>query len=359
MHGGAKTWLLIGGVAALVAALGSVGLLGLRRPAGEPGSVPPGPLAVVLLPRAAGSRLVVVDLPSARVVRRVELRSLATDIALEASSGLVVGAQAGGLGPAIDRAASLTDVRSGTVRYVDLPTIDPGDVACAGGRALLLHSTVDSSGAVFSVVDVAAGRVVGAGHVPGPPGLWASAAGAVWSTGEDAAGQPSLRRIDPRDLTVSTSALDRLTPTGLAVAGGRPLVLGSEGAGREDPRGIAAVIAPNDGSVTATGVVTGLARSPMRATQVRGRLVVGDWTGDEPEGRVLRVLDVATLRDIGPLRVDGVPCALATWGDRLLVVDRQRGRLLVVDPVSGRTESEIDLGQRDLVFSDVVVVGRS
>ena len=31
--------------------------------------------------------------------------------------------------------------------------MDPGDVACVDGRAFLLHSTVEASGTVFSVVD--------------------------------------------------------------------------------------------------------------------------------------------------------------------------------------------------------------
>ena len=250
-------------------------------------------------------------------------------------------------------------MRTGAVRYVDLPTMDPGDVACVDGRAFLLHSTVEASGTVFSVVDVASSRVVGSGHLPGPPGLWSSAASAVWATGDGAAGQPSLRRIDPRSLAVSAFALGRSAPTGLAVANGRPLVLGADGTAEavgQDAHGVAAAIDPAGGSVIATGAVVGLARSPMRATQVGERLVLGDWNGDEPEGRVLRVLDAATLHDIGPLRIDGIACALATWGGRLVVVDRERGRLLVVDATSGRTESAIDLGERDLVFSDVVVV---
>ncbi|HEY5432353.1 MAG TPA: hypothetical protein VIL06_02980 [Coriobacteriia bacterium] len=39
------------------------------------------------------------------------------------------------------------------------------------------------------------------------------------------------------------------------------------------------------------------------------------------------------------------------------MVDRERGRLMVVDPVTARTTAAIDLGERDLVFTDVVVVG--
>ena len=355
MQNGRGRWLLAGGTLVLVAALGWVFVMGLQQSVGA--SVEPSdPLAAVLLPRTDGSRLVVVDLATSRVVRKIELRSLATDIAVDASSGLVAGAQAGGLGPAVDRAASLTDARTGAVRYVELPIVDPGDVACVDGRAFLLHSTVDASGTGFSVVEVASGRVVGSGHVAGPPGLWASAAGAVWSTGEDSSGRPSLCRIDPHSLSVSAFRLGTLAPTGLAQVGGRPLVLGTEGAGTQDASGGVVVIDPQGGTAVARGSVSGLLRSPQRAVQVGGRLVLGDWNGDEPEGGALRVLDVTTLRDLGPLGVDGIPCALAAWGDRLLVVDREGGRLLVVDPATGRAMSAIELGEKDFVFSDVVVV---
>jgi len=356
MRGGRRVWLLAGGVMALAASLGSVCWIGLQRPA-DASTVTSGALAVVLLPRADGSRLAVVDLASSRVVRRIELRSLATDIAVDTSSGLVVGAQAGGFGPAIDRAASLTDVRTGAVRYVDLPVIDPGDVACVGGRAFLLHSTLEASGTAFSVADVASGRVTGSGNIPGPPGLWASAAGAIWSTGSDSAGRPSLRRIDSRTLCLSTFGLGGFLPTGLVEAGGRLLVLGTDDASGQVTSGAVVAIDPGEGTAVARGTVVGLARSPQCAVQIGGRLVLGDWNGDEPEGRVLRLLDATTLHDLGSLGVDGIPCALAAWGDRLLVVDRERGRLLVVDPATGRTTSAIELGERDLVFSDVVVVG--
>jgi hypothetical protein len=334
----------------LTIALGSVAAIGWRAP--DPVSAAPGgPLAVVLLPDVGGSTLVVIDLRAGTVARRIALRSTATDIAVDASSGLVVGAQSGGFGPDVDRAASLTDVRTGEVRYVELPVIDPGDVACAGGRAFLLHSVVEASGTVFSVVDVGAARVTATGNVPGPPGQWASAGGAVWTTGEAATGAPVLLRIGQWSLSVSPFALGSLQPMGLAESAGHPVVLGSDAAGAR-----AAAVDPLEGSLDVSVSVAGLLRAPRRATQVGGRLVVGDWSGDEPEGRSLRMLEATSLSDLGPVSVDGVPCALAAWGERLLVVDRKGGRLLVIDPESGRMLSAIPLGETDLVFSEVVVL---
>jgi len=350
MSGAARPLLFASVGVVLTVALGTVATIGWRAPDTVP-AASSGPLAVVLLPDVGRSTLVVVDLRKGVIARRVVLRSAATDIAVDASSGLVVGAQSGGFGPDVDLAASLTDVRSGAVRYVDLPVIDPGDVACAGGRAFLLHSVVEASGTVFSAVDIGAATVAATGNVPGPPGQWASAGGAVWATGEGTAGAPVLRRIDPRTLSVSAFALGGLQPMGLAESDGRPVVLGSDGAGP-----VAAAVDPLDGSPDASAPVVGLLRAPRRAAQVGERLVVGDWSGDDPEGRSLRMLDAATLRDLGPVPIDGVPCALAAWGERLLVVDRVGGRLLVIDLASGRTLSAIRLGETNLVFSEVVVV---
>lgn len=350
MSGAARLLLFASVGVVLTVALGTVATIGWRASDAVP-PVSSGPLAVVLLPDVGRTTLVVVDLRTGTVARRVALRSTATDIAVDASSGLVVGAQSGGFGPDVDLAASITDVRSGAVRYVELPMIDPGDVACAGGRAFLLHSVVEASGAVFSAVDIDAARVAATGNIPGPPGQWASAGGAVWATGEDTTGAPVLRRIDPRTLFVSTFALGALRPMGLAESAGRPVVLGSDGAEAR-----VAVLDPLDGSLDASASVVGLLQAPRRAAQVGERLVVGDWSGDEPEGRSLRMLDAATLRDLGPVPIDGIPCALAAWGERLLVVDREGGRLLVIEPASGRTLSAVRLGETDLVFSDVVVV---
>lgn len=350
----ARRGLAVGGAVLLAAALGITVSMGMRRPTAAE-RVTRGPLAVVLLPGVEDSTLAVVDLEAGAVVRRVGLRSLATDIALDASSGLVVGAQAGGLGRAADRAASLIDAHTGAVRYVELPATDPGDVACVEGRAFLLHSTREQEGAVFSVIDVASARVVASGHAPGPPGLWASAGGAVWTSGERGSGAPVLRRIDPRTLAISDHDAGGLVPMGIAEAGGRALCLGIA-PGRSAASGGVATLAADGGSVEASGPVTGLAQAPRRAASAGDRLVVGDWSGDEPEGRALAVLDTGTLRMTGRIVIDGVPCALAAWRDRLLVVDRLRGRLLVVDPASGRTVSTVELGVADLVFSDVVVV---
>lgn len=349
-----KRLLLIGGLALFAVALLAVGRIAARTL--QPELRSEGSLAVVLLPAIDGSELAVVDPDAGRVVRRVRLRSLATDIAVDASSGLVVAAQSGGIGGDADDAVSVTDVRSGEVRYVTLPVTDPGDVACVGGRAFVLHSVIEAAGSVVSVVDVASGRVVGRGHVADCAGLWSAASGALWSTVGAEGAARALVRIGQGRLDASLAVSGGPPVFGVAGARSRVALLGP--AGRDDTAG--GLVRLFDGatsSVVASVPVTGLARAPRQAATVGDRLMVGDWSGDEPEGRVLAAFDASTLRPLGAVPIDGVPCALAAWRDRLLVVDRTAGRLLVVDPTDGRTLKAIVLGAKDPVFSDVVVVG--
>lgn len=345
-------WLLVGGVALFAVALGGVARLAGRT--ARPAPRISGPLAVVLLPSLDGSELAVADLRAGRVVRRIRLRSLATDISVDTSNGLVVGAQSGGIGSDADDAVSITDVRSGRVRYVKLPVTDPGDVVCVGGRALALHSVIEASGSVVTVVDVATARVVGSGHIADCTGLWSRAGGALWTT--TGARVPALTRVGPDGCEAGAALRGGPAVFGVADSVGRVAALGPAGPGHAANEGLVRLLDPVRSSVVASAQVTGLDRAPRQAVAVGNRLLVGDWSGDEPEGRALEAFDAATLRPLGTLQLDGTPCALAAWRDRLLAVDRVAGRLLVIDPTDGRTLRAIDLGSDGLVFSDVVVI---
>lgn len=349
----ARACLLAGVVTALAVALAIAGWIGWRQP-GQAPLVPRGPLAAVLLPDVGSSALIVVDLGASRVVRRIALRSTVTDIALDASSGVVVAAQAGGFGADVDQAVSLTDPRTGAVRYVGLPAPDPGELACIDGRAYALHGVVEASGTVVSVVDVGAARVVATGNVAGPPGLWTPSGGALWTTADTLGSLSRVRRITPQGLSVRTLSVGTILPQGLSDIGGRLLIMGARGA--DDPAGAVAFVSAEDGAVEVSATVVGLTRAPCAAVRVGTRLLVGDWNGEEPETRALRALDAMTLKDLGEIAVDGIPCAIAAWEDRLVAVDRERGRLLTIDPVSGEVLASVDLGARGLVYSDVVVI---
>jgi hypothetical protein len=312
-----------------------------------------GPLAAVLTVTDGGSDLVVADVGARRVVRRIHLRSLATDVAVDTSSGLVVTAQAGGVGDDADDVLGITDVRSGDVRYVGLGCPNPGNVVCVDGRAVVLHGMVGPAGMVVSRVDVARARLAGTTHVPEGPGVWSAGADSVWTAGRSSlAGPETVVRLRVSDL--STAALCPPASTVVAEPEGTLLLL--RGGGADGAAAAVQRVAAN-GSEAASGSPSGLLHGAQSAVRVGDRLVVGDWSGTSPESRRLSVLDARTLEASGTIAIAGVPCATVACGRMLLVVDRMVGSLLEVDPETRRTVGTIGLGARDLVFAKVVVVG--
>jgi len=353
-----RLWFLAGTVAALALAIAAV--MGAATAAGPEGPVgSDAPMAVVLVPGVGRTELVVVDLDSASVVRRVVLRSLVTDIDGDPTSGCVVGAQTGGIGSDADDAISIVDPRDGGVRYVTLPRSDPSQVECIAGRALVLHSWVDGSGFAVSAVDLASGAVTATGHAPDGTGMWADAGGSVWTSVATSSAQVySLVRIDPVTLESAPARSAGITPSAVADIEDSVAVIGSV-QGDAAGLGRVALIGSKDGAVLATGSVDGLPHGAQLVAVVGGSLVIGDWIGESPESDALAVLDSRTLHQVARIRVGSAPCALTGFGDRLLVVDRVEGVLRNVDPRSGTVEWSVDLGARDLLCSKVVVLPRA
>jgi outer membrane protein assembly factor BamB len=349
-----RTLLLVGGIAALCCALVAAAIAA-SRPASTGGGRRP-PIAVVLIPRIEGSELVSVELGSGRIVGRVRLRSLATDMEADADRGTIVAAQTGGVAGSADDALSITDPWSGEARYLKLPRIDPSQVECVAGKAMVLHALVDPDGFVVSGVDPGSGRMVVEGHAPDGTGLWATAAGALWTAVPTVGPDPlALLRIDPTTLAATPGPALGFSPYGVAMAGDRIVVLGGEGTGGAARARIALVDAGTM-SVSASATVPGLPHGAQIAVSIGDVLVVGDWNGDAPETGTLQVLDRLSLRPLRAIDVGGAPCALASYADRLLVVDRVSGILSSIDPVTGVTMWRADLGERELVCSKVVVL---
>jgi hypothetical protein len=348
-----RAWLLAGGVAALVCALAAAAAVGMRLgPADAAGP----PVAVVLLPHLAGSELVSVDLETGRVVGRVRLRSLATDIEADPDRGAVVAAQTGGVGAAADDALSITDVRSGAVRYVTLPQTDPSQVECVSGHAMVLHAVVETPGFVVSGVDLATGRAALRGHVPDGTGMWVAAAGGLWTAVATGGPVPyALVRVDPATLATAPGPAVGFSPCAVTMAGDRILVLGGAGVGGP-AQACVALLDGTGASVTASATVAGLPHGAQLAATVGDLIVVGDWNGEAPETGSLAVLERTTLAPLRTLDVGGAPCALACFADRLLVVDRVSGTLSRVDPRTGTVDWRAALGATDLVCSKVVVL---
>lgn len=351
-----RRWLLLGTMAALICALAVV--VGVGFPAGTAASLADHAFAVVLVPGAGRSELVVVDLDSVRVVRRVALRSLVTDIDADAVNRRVVGAQTGGVGDAADDSVSIVDPVTGAVCYVTLPRNDPSQVECLDGRAMVLHSWVDASGFVVSSVDVASAVATATGHAPDGTGLWAAAGGSLWtSVLSNDHGPGSLVRLDPMTLSPTSVDCGGIDPAAVIAAGDRVAVLGSL-RGTSDGVGQVTLLDPQRGTVSATGTVPGLPHGPQAAAVAGAMLIVGDWIGEAPESDVLSVLDLRTLEPLVRIHVGSAPCALGGYQDQVLVVDRVDGVLRDVDPRTGSVKWAVDLGVRDLVCSKVLVFGR-
>jgi hypothetical protein len=350
-----RRWLLAGTIAALLCVLASI--IAATVPAGSADPSGGSALAVVLIPGMQRSELVVVDLDKARVVRRIALRSLVTDIDADAERGTVIGAQTGGLGVDADDAISVADPRTGEVRYVTLPRTDPSQVECVAGRAVVLHSWVDGSGFVVSAVHLASGSVVATGYAPDGTGMWAAAGGRLWTAAVTQGPQRfALVSLDPTTLAVTSVDGLGITPSAVVDAGDGVAVLGSA-PGDVSGTGRVLLLDPDRATVVASSTVSGLSHGPQAAAMAGEFLVIGDWVGEAPESDALAVLDGRTLQAMAQLRVGSAPCALAGYGDRLLVVDRLEGVLRSVDPATGEVEWTVDLGARNLLCSKVAVLG--
>jgi hypothetical protein len=349
----ARAKVFAAGVAVFLAGIATIVFVGRGATAAPPAV---GPLAVVLVPAGNSSELVVADVGARSVVRRIRLRSLATDVAVESSTGVVVTAQAGGVGETADHVLGVADPRSGDVRYVDLGCPNPGDVACVRGRAIVLHGIVDESGMVVTAVDVATSRIVGRGHAPDGPGIWTAGPDSVFTAGGAVdSTAAALVRLRASDLVMSRVA-PAGTLNGVATEeSGSLLLLRGGDASSASP---AVERLSSTGSFITSGPVTGLVHGARMAVRVGDLIVVGDWSGSSPESDRLAVLDARTLQGRGTIVVGGAPCALAAAGDRLVVVDRLGGTLRIVDPVTRRVTGSIDLRARDLAFAKVVVMPR-
>lgn len=345
---------------------------GCRAPAGAAGSAASGDVAVVTL--SGPNRLVVVDLARERVVSDVRLRSFVTDLAVDATSGMAVTAQAGGVGPEADDVVGLYDVRrGGLVRYVRLPHPNPGSVAIAQGRAVVEHgliyddSATGRSGMLASLVDIGRRRVEATALVPPTlAGRLSTHDGAVWDVagsnavsaaglGPDGLPPAWVTRISPADLTARRIA-GPLSGNQILGAGPGMLYLLS-GAADGAPAEVRELDA-RDGRTVRRARVPSLARGARLGCVADRWLVLSDWDGQEPAdpGRTVTWLDRSTLSAVGTLDLAGGACAMSAWGGRVVAVDVLSNLLVVIDPRRGVVVSTVPLGGRPGIAADVEVL---
>ena len=106
--------------------------------------------------------------------------------------------------------------------------------------------------------------------------------------------------------------------------------------------------------------VGALPHGALQGCLAGSRLVVSEWDGLEPgdEGEWIAWLDAGTLEVQGRLAVQGGPCAIAAWKDKVVVIERTAARLLVVDPAERRVVGSVPLGSDPPVLADVKVLRR-
>jgi hypothetical protein len=352
---------------ALVLALGATFAVAwraipLRGPVAPQGS----DLAVVML--GGEDRLVTVDLSAMRVVSDVRLRSMPTDLSLDASTGLAVTAQAGGIAQDADDVAGVFDVRAGgAVDYVELGCANPGLVTASGGTAYVSHGMLRNGGMVLSVVDLKRRMAVREGLMPEGPGVPIGLDGnELWTLEIDPASLEDTASDSPARLFVTAVDRDTLIRRRLGRArtdanqvlpagGSRLLVLsGRAGSG---PAAVTEVDAES-GAEGRTITLEGLDHGAIRGCLSDGLLAVTEWDGGDlaDEGTWITWLDRDTLASPKRMNIPGGPCAMAAWGERLVVIERETSRLLVIDTSSARVTGSIDLGGRPPLIADIEVL---
>lgn len=322
-------------------------------------------LAAVIVPeRGDRGRLVLVDLEARRVVRTVSLRSTPGAVAVDASSGMVVTAQCGGLGSEADDVAGIVDPRSGRVRYVPLGCPNPSDVAAAGARMLVLHGWTDAGrpGTMHvSVLDVARARVERSGAVPQTASMWDAAGGRVWSAGpaaDDATGSAPwpLNSTDARGLRSQPVGDFGRDVAAVLDAGEDAYLLRVTPSASEATSGRVSEFDPASGAVGRTADLSGLRRGPGQGAVVGGYLAVAESVQPSRPSGTVAIVDRRDLSTSAVVRIGGQPMGVAGWGTTFVVVDGDAGRLVLIDPRRGRAVASIPLGARDLAWSGVAVV---
>jgi len=320
------------------------------------------PLAAVLVPEPGRTAsVVIVDLDASRVVRRVHLRSAASEIALDATSGLLVTAQCGGVGSDADDVAGIVNPRTGEVSYTHLERPNPGSVVTMAGRAYVMHGWTDTGreGTFFlSVLDPVSGTVESTGVVPQTASLFQGGAGRLWTTGRrtEAGDDWRLMTVSPADLSTAEVGGDGKSITSVIDGGSALYLLSTRLPTEETTSGRVTELDPTTLRTRRTAELSGLRYGAIRGAVTAKRLAVIDDIGEDRPSRAVTLVDRSDLGVVRTVKVPGIPAAVAAWGERFVLVDREGGKLLVLDADSGRVTGSVDLGDTDLIWTDVEVL---
>lgn len=312
------------------------------------------PVAAVM---DAGGTVVLVDLNEGTVLDTVRMRSSAGDIAADQGAGTFVTAQIGGVGEEADDKIGVIDVRGDrSVRYIDLPRPNPGGVeVTAPGRVLVDHGWMEPEGMFACLVDTQAGKVVRQGYIPDNAKPLRVVDGVAWSSGVDPlSDELSLSRVDARTLAseVVTQGGDFYAsiecPAQTGVAGWLMFPDGETLLARFDSQ---------TGAIEATAAARFL-DGAGKLVFAQDRLVAVDFSGEDlaRTGDRLVVFDGETMQEERAIPLKGGPTDIATWGDRVVVVNSKDETLHVVDPATGAIDRTVELpDMMDLMLSVAVL----
>jgi hypothetical protein len=328
-----------------------------------------GPVAIVVTMDKHAS---LVDLEKGVVVRTDHVRSFVTEVTADASSGVFVTAQAGGVGTDCDTALGVVDARRGGVRYITLEMPNPCEVdMLPDGRVLAGHGLMDDKGWVKTVVDVSGKRPAEIKWVPDGSQAFSVAAGSLWGLGQLERGHTGegpldsvLMKLDPSTIGVVSSwdvPRDSVavlpdgesTSTILLLTSGRPPT-------KSIGDGVLARLDASTGRVIKQASIEGLRVYAGSAVAVGSSIVVedGELGGKKPDGQLI-VFDRESLTERRRIKM-GQPVdamSMAAWGDTVLVLGMRTGELLFVDPTTGRVERRVSIpGAGDNRFACVAVI---
>ncbi len=343
------------------------------------------PLTVVLVQTARGSELVSVDLARMQVARRMKLRSLCLSIATPVGSRTVVTAQCGGPDRSADTAAGFYQPDSGAIDYVDLGVQNPLDVCAAAEQAMFVHGLEQRGGLVTSRMNLTEGRraktVVAAGDRVrrgsiGARALKPEVVGSQTIVPElDVDEDGVARLVALPNLTGTARIVATLTADWCGVVSGvrsRPGPIwaitrtddqatddkGAAASGRSSRWALVTIAPGSAASAIATIALPPLEHGCADSCIWNGRLAIADASGVDMAnpGDSVRVFDPRTGEEFRRLRIaGGMPAALATWDDRLLVVDGISGDLFVFND-EGRLMKRIRIGGVPIGSADQVVI---
>lgn len=306
------------------------------------GPVVSGP-TVVVLNQSPKPALHFIDIASGKDTARVPLRSPAID--MDAGSGLVVTAQCGGVGNDADDVVGVYDTKKGgRVRYFKSVAPNPGDVTLlSSAKAVVSNGWMDAKGMVIALVDVRQGRTLLEGRVPDMTDPPATVGGMMWAHSIQVDGsRRQLRRIDVATLESVVVTEGPHAPAFVVGDRSDPARMFTIKMWDRDASPRRVELHRFDGSAASlegSGRVYDFEDGPGKSAMIGDVLAIADFTDIDPQnyGKRVLLLRPGVSDEARAVRIPGGPVAVCAWRGEFLVLESRTGRIVAIDPESGKT----------------------